>query len=136
MDNYDKPLPEITAANRGFWEAARKGELHLQTCASCGHVRYPVADVCPECLSEDHGWTRMSGRGEVFSYVVFHQVYHPAYRNEVPYNVAMIQLAEGPRMISNIVGTVGPVDAGTPVEVTFDAVTDAVTIPRFRLSEA
>jgi uncharacterized OB-fold protein len=135
MSSYDKPLPEITDDNRGFWEAAANNELHLQKCGDCGQIRYPVAPICPNCLSGDFHWSRVSGRGTVFSLVVFHQVYHPGFKDEVPYNVAMIQLDEGPRMISNVVGNSGEsVAAGTPVEVTFDPVTETVSIPRFRVA--
>ncbi|MEC9344375.1 MAG: OB-fold domain-containing protein [Pseudomonadota bacterium] len=135
MNGYEKPLPEITDDNRGFWEAAAaKRELHLQQCGECGHIRYPVAPCCPNCLSERFRWSPVSGRGTVYSSVVYHQVYHAAFRDEVPYNVSMIQLEEGPRMISNVVGVQdGRVAVGTPVEVTFDQVTDSVAIPRFRI---
>jgi uncharacterized OB-fold protein len=134
MSSYDKPLPELTEENRPFWDACRTGKLSLQKCRNCGHVRYPVARFCPECLSEDHDWAEMSGRGTVFSYIVFHRAYHPGFKADVPYNVALVQLEEGPRMFSNVVGT--PNDAvriGDAVEAVFDAVTPDVTIPRFRL---
>ena len=134
MTAYTKPLPEITDANRGFWDGARDHRLCLQVCRSCGHIRYPVAAACPQCLSDDFAWEPMSGRGTVFSYVVFHQVYNAAFKDDVPYNVALVQLEEGPRMISNIVGVANEdVSVGDAVEVTFDAVTDEVTLPRFRL---
>lgn len=132
---YAKPLPTITDENRPFWEATRRGELRMQTCGACGHVRYPIAPVCPKCLSDEAEWTRLSGRGTVFSYVVFHQVYHPAFKTDAPYNVAMVQLEEGPRLFSNIVGVANSeVSVGDPVEAVFDAVTDEVAIPRFRLA--
>lgn len=95
-----------------------------------------MAQICPACLSASFDWDRVSGRGTVFSFVVFHQVYHPAYKDDVPYNVAMIQLEEGPRMISNIVDVSGQVEAGTPVEAVFDHVTEEVSIPRFRIVPA
>jgi len=130
---YAKPTPSIDELNRPFWEGCRKGELLLQKCVACGHVRYPIAAYCPQCLSEEARWTPMSGRGVVFSSIVFHQVYHPAFKNDVPYNVSLIQLEEGPRMFSNVVG-VSPqsVKVGEPVEVLFDRVTEDLAIPRFR----
>ena len=73
----------------------------------------------------------------MFSYVVFHQAYHPGFKDDVPYNVALVQLEEGPRMYSNIVGTSNDqVRIGDAVEVVFDPVTPEVTIPRFRLRGA
>lgn len=135
MNDYNKPLPTLSDDNRPFWEAAQQEELRMQQCLDCHHVRYPINHVCPKCLSERAEWKRLSGRGTVFSYIVFHQVYHAGFARDVPYNVAMIQLEEGPRMISNVVGV--PTDAvkvGDAVEVCFDKVTDEVTIPRFRLA--
>jgi uncharacterized OB-fold protein len=134
MSDYAKPLPTLTEENRPFWDGCREGRLVLQRCGGCGHVRYPISRFCPSCLSEKTSWTEMSGRGTVFSYIVFHRAYHPGFKADVPYNVALVQLEEGPRLFSNIVGT--PNDAvriGDAVEVVFDAATPEVTIPRFRL---
>lgn len=132
MTDYQKPLPEITDANRPFWDGLRAGQLLLQKCDRCGHVRYPISHVCPECLEAGHEWVPMSGRGEVFSYVVFHQVYNKAFADDVPYNVALVQLDEGPRMFSNVVGVPNDeVAVGTRVRLVFDPVTEEVTLPRF-----
>jgi uncharacterized OB-fold protein len=131
---YKKPLPTLTDDNRPFWEGARQGKLMMQKCGDCGHIRYPISHVCPDCLSYNTEWTQLSGRGEVFSYVVFYQLYNKAFADDVPYNVAMIQLEEGPRMFSNIVGVDNDaVKVGDKVEVTFEKATDEVTIPKFRL---
>jgi uncharacterized protein len=137
MSAYAKPLPTLTDENRPFWEACRAGRLSLQKCGRCSHIRYPISGICPRCLSADFEWTGVSGRGTVFSYVVFHQAYHAGFKQDVPYNVALVQLEEGPRMYSNIVGTPNDqVRIGDAVEVVFDAVTAEVTIPRFRLRAA
>ncbi|GAA5236886.1 Zn-ribbon domain-containing OB-fold protein [Verticiella sediminum] len=136
MTDYAKPLPTLTDENRPFWDACRAGRLDLQRCTACGHVRYPISRFCPRCLSEDHAWTTMSGRGTVFSYVVFHRAYHPGFKEDVPYNVALVQLEEGPRMYSNIVGTANDqVRIGDAVEVVFEPATPEVTIPKFRLRD-
>lgn len=130
---YAKPLPELNDVNRPFWDACRKGRLEMQKCTDCGHIRYPVSHVCPECLSYEAQWVPLSGRGTVWSSIVFHQVYNPAFTQDVPYNVSMIQLAEGPRMISNVVNKPpSEVEVGAAVEIVFDAVTPEITIPRFR----
>jgi len=134
MSEYTKPLPAVTDENREFWEGARRGKLRMQKCDDCGHIRYPISHVCPKCLSYNFGWTDLSGQGEVFSYVVFHQLYNKAFEKDIPYNVALVQLAEGPRMYSNIVGVDNAaVKIGDKVEAVFDPVTREVTIPRFRL---
>jgi uncharacterized OB-fold protein len=135
MSDYRKPLPTITDENRGFWEGAKRGRISMQQCAACGHVRYPISHCCPKCLATDFAWTDLSGQGRIHSYVVFHQLYNPAFRDDVPYNVALVQLDEGPRMYSNIVGV--PNDrprVGDRVEAVFDPVTPDVAIPKFRLA--
>lgn len=134
MADYLKPLPTITDENRPFWQGCREGKLRLQRCGECGHVRYPISHCCPKCLSTQFDWKDLSGRGEVFSYVVFYQLYNKAFEKDVPYNVALVQLEEGPRMYSNVVGVDNDaVKVGDKLEVVFDPVTPEVTIPRFRL---
>jgi uncharacterized OB-fold protein len=132
MTDQAKPLPTLSDDNRPFWQATKKNELRMQQCLNCQHIRYPINHVCPKCLSEKAEWKQLSGRGEVFSYIVFHQIYHPGFAKDVPYNVAMIQLEEGPRMISNVVGVpVDQVKVGDKVEAVFDPVTEDITVPRF-----
>lgn len=129
---YDKPLPAFDEANRPFWTAAREGRLELQHCGACGKPRYPINHVCPHCLSGEFEWKAVSGHGTVHSSIVFHQVYNQAFAPDVPYNVSLIQLAEGPRMISNVVGLPpSDVKVGDAVRVVFDPVTPEVSIPRF-----
>ena len=134
MSGYAKPLPTLTEENLPFWRACREGRLSLQRCGQCDTIRYPISHVCPHCLSAEFSWADMSGRGEVFSFIVFHRAYHDGFKADVPYNVALIQLEEGPRMFSNIVGTPNDrVMIGDAVEAVFDPATPEVTIPRFRL---
>jgi len=136
MSEYTKPLPTITDENREFWEGARRGKLRMQKCGDCGHIRFPISHVCPKCLSYNFEWADLSGRGEVFSYVVFHQLYNKAFEKDVPYNVALVQLEEGPRMYSNVIGVDNDaVKVGDKLEATFDQVTPEITIPRFRLRQ-
>lgn len=130
---YAKPLPTLNDLNRPFWDGAKQGELKLQRCDDCGHVRYPIQIVCPQCLSDNATWTKVSGRGAVYSCLTFHQVYNKAFANDVPYNVSLIQLDEGPRMYSNVIGVpTHQVKVGDVVQVCFDAVTEDITIPRFK----
>jgi uncharacterized OB-fold protein len=136
---YKKPLPTLNDANRVFWEGANQGKLMMQKCGDCGHIRFPISHVCPDCLSYTFDWTELSGRGEVFSYIVFYQLYNKAFADDIPYNVAMIQLAEGPRMISNVVGVDSADDnavkVGDEVQVVFEQATPEIAIPKFRLCE-
>ncbi len=133
MSMYPKPLPRITPDNRPFWDAVRRHELRLPKCQECGTVWYPLGPVCPECLSERYQWDRMSGRGKVSSWVVFHQAYFAEFADDLPYAVVQVELEEGLRLTSNLVGV--PNDAitiGMPVEIVFEDVTPGVTLPRFR----
>lgn len=131
--SYAKPLPVLDALNRPFWDSTRAQRLSLQYCCNCGKPRYPINHVCPHCLSEDYEWKPLSGRGTVYSSIVFHQGYNQAFAGDVPYNVSLIQLEEGPRMLSNVVGIApAEVKVGDKVQVIFDAVTPEITIPRFK----
>ena len=130
---YRKPLPRVTADNRPFWDATKRHELALQRCGDCGRFRYPPAPVCPECLSEEAAWTRVSGRGTVTTFVVFHKVYFQSFAADAPYNVVQVELAEGPRLTANLVDVPnGEITVGMSVEVVFDDVTPEITLPRFR----
>jgi uncharacterized protein len=128
-----KPLPPLTDFNREFWAAARKHEFVLQQCDECGKAWAPNGPVCPHCFSETYHWERMSGRGRIASWVVFHKAYHPAFEKELPYNVAFVELEEGPRVISNVVGIENDaLEIGLPVEVVFEDVEGGMSLPKFR----
>lgn len=133
MADYRKPLPRPTAASMPFWEAAKRHEVQIQRCGQCGaNIFYP-REVCPECLASDLQWVKVSGKGTVYSYTVAQAPTHPAFADDVPYVIAIVELAEGPRITTNIVGC-EPEDVrvGMPVEVTFDDVTPEVTLIKFR----
>lgn len=132
-DSAEKPLPVISDFNRPFWEASRKHELHLQRCKSCHKFWAPNGPVCPHCFSEDYTWEKLSGRGKINSWVVFHKLYHPGFAKDIPYSVAFVELAEGPRIIANVVGVKNEdLKIGMPLEVVFEDVNDEVSIPKFR----
>lgn len=134
MTHYNKPLPLLNDENRPFWKACRAGRLTMQQCAKCAHIRFPISPFCPRCLSNEFSWSDLSGRGTVFSFIVFHQAYHAGFKEELPYNVALVQLDEGPRMFSNIVDAPNEkVQVGDLVQAVFVEVTPEITIPRFRL---
>ena len=130
---YSKPLPEIDDINRPFWEATRRGELRLQRCKDCCEVWYPAGTNCPKCLSTSFEWSPMSGRGTVWSFIVYHHCWHRGFEKEIPYNVAMIQLEEGPIVITNIVDVKNEaIKVGMPVKVVFEPATDEVTLFKFK----
>jgi uncharacterized OB-fold protein len=128
-----RPIPEVDRQHAPFFAAAKEQRLVVQRCSGCGKLRFPPRELCSHCLAVDATWVEMSGHGEVFSYNVMHQIYHPAFASEVPYAVVVVKLAEGPKMIANLVDC--PIDAitiGMPVEVVFERLSDEVTLPKFR----
>lgn len=137
MPEISKPVPAITPDLREFFEGARAGRLMVQKCDSCGRLRFPAHDLCSSCNSTASRWIPVSGRGQVFSFNIMHQVYHPGFAGEVPYAVVVVELEEGCKFISNLLG-VKPHDirCGMPVEVVFEKLSDEVSIPKFRLRAA
>ena len=133
--SYQKPLPRITDEDRPFWSAAKRHELVLPRCNACGYVWFPPYESCPTCLSPDRNFVRASGRGTVWASIEMSKPYIPSFAGELPYNVVLIQLEEGPKMYSNIVGaSYDRIRIGAEVEVVFEDVTEEITIPKFRLS--
>jgi uncharacterized OB-fold protein len=128
-----KPVPEITPAMEPFWAAARERRLVVQRCTQCGTLRFPARPRCSACLHAGAEWVPVSGRGDIFSYVVVHQAAHPGFAAVAPYAVVVVQLAEGVRMLSGVTG-IGPHElrVGMPVEVTFEARGPDVLLPMFR----
>ena len=131
---YTKPLPNIDPLNKPFWENARAGKLVVQTCRSCHDRHYPPSPVCPKCLSADQEWTPVSGRGTLESWVDFHRAYWDSFKEDLPYRVCLVRLEEGPLFISNLVGDASTAKLGAKVQVVFEAVTEAVTLPKFKLA--
>ena len=130
---YKKPLPRIDEESRGYWEALARHELYFQRCRSCGTQRFYPRAVCPVCLSEAVEWVRASGRGTVYSFTVTYQNQAPGFREEVPYVLAVVELAEGVRMMTNVVGCPpDQVRIGMAVEVVFEDVTPEITLAKFR----
>jgi uncharacterized OB-fold protein len=130
---YAKPLPVVDVETRPFWDACREGKLKIQRCRNCGHHRFPPTFFCSKCNSPEHDWVESKGRGRVFSWIVVrHPVPREVYAADVPYVVAIIELDEGVRIASNIVG-IEPdkVTADMPVRVLFKPVTPEITLPVF-----
>ena len=129
---YKKPIPAVSPEMAPFYEAARAGTLVLQRCRGCGTFRFPPRELCGHCLARESEWVPVSGRGEIFSFNVMHQVYHPGFAAEVPYAVVLVKLDEGPKMTSNLLD-VAPSDIriGMKVRVVFERISDEVTLPKF-----
>ena len=128
-----RPVPYPDDASEGFWEACARHELVIQTCASCGHRRFPPRPMCPQCRSLESTGEPASGRGRVWSWVVAHPPVLPSFADRVPFNVAVIDLEEGVRMIGNIFDVDNDaIRDGMPVEVTFEDVEEGVSLPQWR----
>ena len=129
-----KPQPKPSPESAPFWDGAKAHKLLLPRCNSCGRFWFPPSRRCVHCLSSDFAWTESAGQGRIYSFVVFHRVYHSAFESDVPYTVAVVELDEGPRLIANIVGTPpDDVRCDMRVRVTFESRGDA-TIPQFRVA--
>jgi len=135
-------LPDLDDADAApFWAGTARGELLVQTCASCGQRRMPPRPMCPRCRSLQHTWERLSGRGTIWSFVIAHPPLLPAYQALAPYNVITVALEEDPRLrfVGNLVaradGPINEVDPssiriGDRVRVVFQQVDD-VFFPRW-----
>jgi uncharacterized OB-fold protein len=133
MSASEFPLPQGTAVSEPYWDALAGGELHFQRCTSCGNAWLPPRAECPRCLAATWEWVRASGRGKVVTWVVYHRAYHPAFESRLPYNVAVVELEEGPRLVTNIVDPVAGLGADAPVELAIED-EHGVALARFRLS--
>lgn len=125
-------LPEPTPETRHFWEGCKAGELRLQRCTDCGHSYFPPRAFCPKCASRDVEVYAASGKATLYSYVINHRP-RPDMGTE-PHSIAVVELAEGPRMMTNIVGcpqTPEALQLDMPVQVTFQKESDDISLPLF-----
>jgi len=132
-----RTIPKPTKISAPFWEGCRQGVLKLQRCTACaGYVYYP-AYMCPNCASLDLDWTVISGKGRVYSKTYIPEPVSAASGSTEPLYVALIELDEGPVMMSNIVGPdAASVAIGDAVEVIFQPVSDEISMPVFQPSRA
>jgi uncharacterized OB-fold protein len=115
-----KAAPRPSPETQPFWDGCAEGELRLQRCIPCNELYFPPRPACPQCLSEEVKWETLSGRGTLHTYLINHRA-APGF--EAPYAIAVVELDEGPRMMSNIVGVEQTPEAlvlDMPLEVTFE----------------
>ena len=130
---YSKPLPQIDEENRPWWEALKRRELYIQKCAECGTLRFYPRAQCTNCLSSATQWIRCSGKGTIWTYTVTNQNQAAGFRDSLPYVMAWVDLAEGLKMMTNIIDCPPEqVKIGMPVEVVYEDVTPTVTLAKFR----
>ena len=131
MPEFAKVSPAASASNAPFREAAKRHELLVYRCKNCG--AFPVPGGACTCDDPATEWVTASGRGTVYTFVVFRQAFHPAWANDVPYNAAYVKLEEGPLLLTRIVDCENDeITVGMPVEVVFNDVGPDVTLPEFR----
>ncbi|MCW2636814.1 MAG: hypothetical protein JWQ99_3181 [Blastococcus sp.] len=128
--------PQPTPESQPFWDGCARHELVVQRCSSCERFSFPPTNRCQHCWSDDVVWTPVSGRGEVFTFTVYRRAYAAELADQLPYVVGIVELDEGPRLITNIVGCEpSRVRVGMPVDVVFDDVADGVALHAFRPRE-
>lgn len=116
-----------------FWTGCKRGVLLIQHCARCENFRYPPSPICHSCLSPDYRWVEASGKGTLYSFVIAHRALDPYWKGELPYLVAVIELAEGPRLLSNLVDArFDEVQIGMAVRVIFEPLIEEIVVPRFK----
>jgi uncharacterized OB-fold protein len=135
MPEPGRALPQPTPETAHFWEGTRQGELRLQRCDACQHVYFPPRPFCPRCAHRRVTVIRASGRATLYSYVIHHR---PVPGFEPPYSIAVVELEEGPRMMTNVVNAPQTPEAlrlDMPVRVVFQRMTDTITLPLFEPAE-
>lgn len=129
------PPPRMNVDGREFWEGTAQQRLLLKMCSDCGRKHYPPRYLCPHCWSAAFEWVQSAGRGKVYSYTVMHRAPTASFSDQVPYVLALVDLAEGPRLMTNIVGP-GALDVriGDAVSVVFED-RQGVKVPQFTVED-
>jgi uncharacterized OB-fold protein len=134
-NEYKLPLPIRQPESDFYWEKAKAHELWLRKCTDCENVYFYPRDICPSCYSNNVEWIQASGKATLHAYSIAERGPTPVFRDAVPYVAALVDLDEGPRMPTNLVGVEMDEDhikVGMALEATFDDITDEVTLPKFK----
>lgn len=132
MTEYTKPIPVPNKDTQRFWEGCKGHELLLQKCKDCGNYRFYPRPLCPNCLSSSTDWVKASGKGKVHTFSVVYRAPSEPFKGDVPYTIALIDLEEGVRMMSNIINCKpDAVKIGIPVRAVFEDITDSIALPKF-----
>ena len=134
MAETKKPIPVPTPETQHYWDGAKAGELLLQRCKECGKTYCPPRPFCPECASRSVEAFKASGKGRLYSYIINHRP-APGFEDDAPYAIAVVELEEGPRLMSNIVEceqTPEALQLDMALEVTFEKVNGGISLPKFK----
>ena len=132
-----RPLPQPSPETAHFWEGTKANELRLQRCDDCKQVYFPPRPFCNQCASRNVSVFKASGRGKLYSYVINHRG-APAGPFKPPFSIAVVELDEGPRMMTNIVDTEQTPEAlqlDMPLTVAFTKQNDDISLPLFAPSK-
>jgi uncharacterized OB-fold protein len=132
-----RPVPHPDTLTAPYWADAQAGKFALPRCEACGRHHFYPRPACPHCGSDRIAWVEASGRGTVYSFSVVHRAPGPAFAGDVPYVVAIVETAEGPHLLSRVVGiALDQVRIGLPVRVAFERVSDDAQLPVFTAESA
>lgn len=131
---YTRPLPKIRPYTREFWEAAKRGELLVQHCKDCDRNIFYPREICPKCQSPNVEYIKATGRGKLFSFSLVEKGAPPDFKDMQPYVICLVDLDEGVRIGSMLVGydDYWALQPGQEVKVVFDPVTDEISLPKFK----
>ena len=133
MAEIEHPKPVADWETRAYWEGCGRGEIVLQRCRACATVQHRPRAICASCLSGDIEHFVASGRGQVYTFTVTHQNNARGFREACPYVLAYVELDEGPRLLTNVIGCdPGSVRIGMPVVAEFPPRDKDLAVPRFR----
>jgi uncharacterized OB-fold protein len=131
---YDKPVPDVDdPAMAPFWAAARERRLTAQQCTACHSYRFPALEICPTCLEQGARWADVSQEGVIWSFARYHRAFHPGFRDELPYVVAIVENAQGIHYVGKIVGPADRLAVGAKVRTVFLECTDRFTLPAWEI---
>lgn len=125
------PRPAVDNETEPYWSACQSQELLVQVCEICGGCRFPPRPLCPKCGSLRRAWRRACGKGVLYSWVVVHHAVHPGATSRVPYILGLVEMEEGPRMVTGIVGPPERLVAGCSVVVAWEQAEDGFWLPVF-----
>jgi len=132
-EDVKKPMPKPTKWSKPFWEGTKQHKFLLKKCKGCGNIDFPPYLYCTNCMSEDHEWIEASGKGTLFAYAINVFAVPFFFWDDLPYVVAMIDMDEGMRIISNIVQCEhDKIKNGMRVEVVYEEVSPEITLPKWR----
>lgn len=125
-----RPLPRPTAETKPFWEGCAHGVVRYQSCAHCGTVQFIPRSLCAACQSDALAWHDSAGYGRVLSHTTVHRAPTPAFREDAPYVIALVDMEEGFRLMTNVAGgSAAPIAIGARVRIGFRDV-EGVSLPQ------